>query len=381
MKFIAFILTCLCLHTTLFAQDPDPSPGAKKLGQISFLYGDNGTPSGFVLYELWGVAMPVNEEAFFNSAAATLGIKNVISVKLYGSRTSSYDIADKLRKNFPKKDRSSIHASEQGSLVINADGTGIGQKHKKFLSNDYRNGIIPERVVFSSPQLLGSIIVACGPKDERMTSFKVYEWYGTAYPKNNSELYGDIRPTINEALGLPREDGECRYHDFVKNLTGQQAADAFKLRLAKDMRNTVRGSVEPFRINTVNDGFKTAVVTRAGQDVASGGNNNGGAGGSSEINYSTADMSEFLNNSNLGAMILYFGHNKTPSAAYIYELIGRELKDKQGIAALLANKIDGSTYIGFEVRSGSNCDGAIRYIRDKAGNSIVWHCNGSYKVN
>lgn len=381
MKFIALILTCLCLHTNLFAQDPEPTPGVKNLGQISFLFGENGTPSGFSFYELWGMAMPANEEAFFNAAAATLGIKNVIAVKLYSSRTSSYDIADKLRKNFPKNDRSSINASDYGSLVINADGTGIGQKHKKSLSNDYRSGIIPPRVVFSSPQLLGSIIVACGPKDQRMTSFKVYEWYGTAYPKNNSELYGDIRPTINEALGLPKEDGECRYHDFVKNLTGQEAADAFRLRLAKDMRNTVRSSVEPLRINTVNDGFKTAVVTRAGQDVASGGDNNNGGGGSSEINHSTADMSEFINNSNLGAMILYFGNNKIPSAAYIYELVGRELKDKEGVAALLANKIDGSTYIGFEVRSGIKCDGAIAYIRGKAGNSIVWHCNGSYKVN
>lgn len=104
------------------------------------------------------------------------------------------------------------------------------------------------------------------------------------------------------------------------------------------------------------------------------------AGSSSgSIQVSSADMSAFVNNATHGSMILYYGTGSTPSAAYIYELRGRELSDKQSVAAELSRRVTGTPFIGFEHRLG-NCAAAEGYVRGKAGSSISTHCAGEYRL-
>jgi len=98
------------------------------------------------------------------------------------------------------------------------------------------------------------------------------------------------------------------------------------------------------------------------------------------IQVSSADMSQFTNNSSLGAMILYYGSGTTISSAYIYDLRGKSLTDKAGVAGILSGKISGSSFIGFEHRLG-NCAAAEGYVKGKAGKTISTRCMGEYKVD
>jgi len=98
------------------------------------------------------------------------------------------------------------------------------------------------------------------------------------------------------------------------------------------------------------------------------------------IQVSSADMSQFTNNSSLGAMILYYGSGSTISSAYIYDLRGKSLTDKAGVAGVLSGKISGSSFIGFEHRQG-NCAAAEGYVKSKAGKTISTRCMGEYKVD
>lgn len=104
-----------------------------------------------------------------------------------------------------------------------------------------------------------------------------------------------------------------------------------------------------------------------------------GPAGTGGIQVSSADMSAFVNNSRLGSLILYYGAGSAPSAAYIYELRGRELTDKEGVAAVLARRVSGSRFIGFEHRPG-DCAAAQGYVQGKAGRSIATTCAGEYQV-
>ena len=269
------------------------------MGWVSIMQGSGDKAESFALFEMWGFGKPTDEAALVASVAKSFGITNVISGKLW-NRRSYYDLQEKLQKSFPKNDRSTNRRqSASGTVIISASNPNeVAQKFDKFLSNDYRTGTIPKSTArFKEPQLLGSIIVACGPKDATMTSFKVYEWWGTGLPRNNSERYGKLNTSVTDAVGS-KGDNECKMNDTVTGLTGAAAQEAFYRRI-KGIRKWVSASVANMRITT-DDDCKVVSVSPAGGGprgtLAGGGGSSSTSSSSGGIQVSSADMSGYTRN-------------------------------------------------------------------------------------
>ncbi len=374
------ILLLLLIASASISKATDPLAGAKNLGWLSIMTGKGGDPEAFALYELWGFDKPGNEEALIASAAKAAGITDVHSGKVWSKR-GYYDLQEKLLKEFPKSSRTGRQRWTGSIITAAADPNSVAQSFQYFLSNDYRSGTIPVSIArTATPKPLGSIIVACGPKDQTMTSFKVYEWWGTGLPRTSKERYLNMSSSLEKYVSAAG-DNPCKLNDTVTGLTGAAAKEAFYRRI-KGIRKYVSASVVNMRITTDDECKVVDVSPTGGGTVAGGGSTRGGSGTTADgIQYSSADMSEFTNNSNLGAMILYYGSGGVPGNAYIYELRGKSLNDKNGIASLLAQKISGTGFIGFEHRPGSTCTMAEGYIRGKSGSSVRSSCMGTYKVD
>lgn len=380
MKSLLSLFILLLLAAKVRAEDP--TPGAKNLGYVTILRGTGDDVASYALFELWGFDKPTDHDALVSSVAKAYGFTDVLSGKVWG-RKSYYDLQEKLLKEIPKNLRSASSSRNVAGSIITAQANpnAIAQRFEKFLSNDYPLSVIPASTRSATPRLLGSIIVSCGPKDATMTSFKVYEWYGTGLPRNTTERYGNMHQSVNTALGISDETG-CKMNDTVTGLIGEAAKEAFYRRI-KGIRKWVSASVVNVRITTDNDCKVVSTEPIGGSSTASGGSGGGGrsSGSTSDgISYSSADMSQFTNNSRLGAMILYYGSGGVANSAYIYDLRGRELKDKAGVAGILSARTAGSTFIGFEHRPG-DCRAAEGYVQGKVGKSISTHCMGEYKVD
>lgn len=362
----------------------EPQAGARFLGYLSLVRGAADAPVSYSFYELWGFSEPTDEAALIASAARAVKIPDAASGKIWSKKAGYYDTQDKVRKKFPKDVRNSSGIQTGGgSLVTGTDPNAVEQTFKEILSNNYRGGIIPKPVRFSTPRVLGSIIISCGPEDATMTSFKVYEWFGTAYPRHSRDRYLTMPNAINEALGIGKGKG-CRLTDTVTGLTGQAAVEAMYSRM-KGLRKYISASVVNTRITT-DDELRVLGVSAAGEAVAGQGKGSSGGstgtGNTGGVSHSTADMSQFTRNAGQGAIMLYYGWDNKPASAYIYELRGSTLKDKKAIADLLVKRTSqsGGTFIGFEHFPG-NCRQAQGYIRRKAGDGIATTCSGEYKID
>ena len=102
---------------------------------------------------------------------------------------------------------------------------------------------------------------------------------------------------------------------------------------------------------------------------------------SSGIQVSSADMSQFTNNSRLGVMMLYYGYGGKASSIYMYELRGKELTNKQAVVEQLTAKHAGSTFIGFEWLAGYNCDMAKGFVYKKTNSTDGTRCQGEFKID
>jgi hypothetical protein len=224
----------------------------------------------------------------------------------------------------------------------------------------------------STPKFLGSMIVSCGPEGEAMTSFKVYEWYGTTIPAKYTGY-----AITNKALGIGDGKG-CRYAGYFLELTPEEAIPAMTKELAKNIRKKVTSSVTGLRITTGEDGLTILSLTRIPVSMAGNGSGNTN---NNQIQSSSADMSKFLNNSLLGSMIVYYGTGTTNAADirswYVYEVRGRELTDKNGLGNLLIKKVSTTnSSLGYEWRAGADCNTALDYVQRKTGKKIGGQCGG-----
>jgi hypothetical protein len=132
-------------------------------------------------------------------------------------------------------------------------------------------------------------------------------------------------------------------------------------------------------------GRNAASASSSGSTASSSGSSSGSTSTtttSGGISHSTADMSQFTKNASQGSMMLYYGWSGKPASAYIYELRGSGLKNKQAVADILVKRTSqsGGTFIGFEHFPG-NCQQAQGYIRRKAGDGIATTCNGEHKLD
>ncbi len=80
--------------------------------------------------------------------------------------------------------------------------------------------------------------------------------------------------------------------------------------------------------------------------------------------------------------MLYYGSGGTASTIYLYEITGKELKDKQAVVNNLTNKISASeSFIGFEWLGGHDCNTAKNYVYKKTKNSNITRCQGEFHID